>query len=407
MFYALLLPAIARKIGRKYTHALSLMAGGVGLISIFFVKDPEMLKLSMVGVGLAWASILAMPYVILSSSIPPGKMGIYMGIFNFFITLPQIINGLFGGWIVKHIYGSQYFYAIVLAGFCHLAAAVCVLFVYDEADVNLRGGRSGGKKVVLATVFLVLTSCAFSQQIPIVPKIYPTNWWVGMKNPALQLMIHGRNVGEDTIVQVNYPGVRLLRVHRAESPNYLFLDLLISPAAKPGRVDIRLGKQGAAAVAAIGYTLEPRRPGNGRTYAQGVNSADLIYFLMPDRFSNGDPGNDRIPGTRDQSLDRDSIFLRHGGDLQGVMDHLDYIQGLGATTLWMTPVLENDMPNRTEHGYAITDHYTIDPRLGGADAYKKLGDALHRRGMKLIQDAVYNHVGLYHFFIQDLPFKDW
>jgi glycosidase len=238
-------------------------------------------------------------------------------------------------------------------------------------------------------------------------KVYPTNWWVGMKNPALQLMVHGRLIGDDTVVQIAYPGVRLLKAHRVENPNYLFLDLVISPTAKPGIMRIRFERPGAADAATISYALEARREGNGTAFAQGVNSSDFIYFLMPDRFSNGDPGNDRIPGLRDQSLNRDSIFLRHGGDLQGVMDHLDYIQGLGATTLWMTPVLENDMPDRTEHGYAITDHYTIDPRLGGAEAYRKLSDALHRRGMKLIQDAVYNHVGLYHFFIQDLPFKDW
>lgn len=137
MFYALLLPAIARRIGRKSTHAFSLMAGGVGLISILFIKDPAMLKFSMVGVGLAWASILAMPYVILSGSIPPGKLGIYMGIFNFFITLPQIINGLFGGWIVHHIYGGQPIYAIVLAGFFLFCAAISVLFVYDAGDIRI------------------------------------------------------------------------------------------------------------------------------------------------------------------------------------------------------------------------------------------------------------------------------
>jgi maltose/moltooligosaccharide transporter len=137
MFYALLLPAIARKLGRKMTHAVSLMAGGVGLISIVFIKDPAMLKLSMVGVGLAWASILAMPYVILSGSIPPGKLGIYMGIFNFFITLPQIVNGVFGGSIVKHIYGGQPIYAIVLAGFFLFCAAISVLFVYDAGDIRI------------------------------------------------------------------------------------------------------------------------------------------------------------------------------------------------------------------------------------------------------------------------------
>jgi maltose/moltooligosaccharide transporter len=137
MFYALLLPAIARRIGRKATHAFSLMAGGAGLISIFFIKDPAMLTYSMIGVGLAWASILAMPYVILSGSIPPGKLGIYMGIFNFFITLPQIVNGVFGGSIVKHIYGGQPIYAIVLAGFFLFCAAISVLFVYDAGDIRI------------------------------------------------------------------------------------------------------------------------------------------------------------------------------------------------------------------------------------------------------------------------------
>ncbi len=138
MLYALLLPTIARFIGRRATHAFSLIAGGIGLISIYFIKDPEMLKFSMVGVGLAWASILAMPYVILSGSIPPGKLGIYMGIFNFFITLPQIINGLLGGWIVKHLYNGQPIYAVVLAGFFMICAAISCLFVYDVADIRLK-----------------------------------------------------------------------------------------------------------------------------------------------------------------------------------------------------------------------------------------------------------------------------
>lgn len=138
MVFALFLPGIAKRIGRKLTHALSLIAGGVGLVSVFFIKDPAMLKYSMIGVGLAWASILAMPYVILSSCIPAGKMGIYMGIFNFFITLPQIVNGLFGGWIIKHIYGNQPIYAIVLAGFCLICAAISVLFVYDGGAVRIQ-----------------------------------------------------------------------------------------------------------------------------------------------------------------------------------------------------------------------------------------------------------------------------
>jgi maltose/moltooligosaccharide transporter len=137
MIFALFLPVIARFVGRKFTHAICLTAGGVGLISVFFIHDPAMLKFSMVGVGLAWASILAMPYVILSSSIPPGKLGIYMGIFNFFITLPQIINGLFGGWIVRNLYGGQPIYAIVLAGIFMICAAISCVFVYDPGSDKL------------------------------------------------------------------------------------------------------------------------------------------------------------------------------------------------------------------------------------------------------------------------------
>ncbi|MEJ7768182.1 MAG: MFS transporter [Chitinophagaceae bacterium] len=142
MLYALFLPLIARTIGRKATHALSLCAGGIGLLSVYFIKDASMLNYSMIGVGLAWASILSMPYVILSGSIPPGKLGIYMGIFNFFITLPQIVNGIFGGPIVKHFYNGEPIYAIVLAGFLLICAAISVLFVYDEGAVKIKQDKS-------------------------------------------------------------------------------------------------------------------------------------------------------------------------------------------------------------------------------------------------------------------------
>jgi neopullulanase len=239
------------------------------------------------------------------------------------------------------------------------------------------------------------------------PKIYPTNWWVGMKYLAPELMIHGKDIGNAERIVIAWPGVTLADWHRVANPNYLFLHLKISPSANPGKVMIFIHPKGGGKATVIPYHLLPRRTGNGAVYAQGVTSKDFIYFLMPDRFSNGDLSNDRIPALRDQSLDRDSIFLRHGGDFQGILNHLDYLQSLGVTTLWMTPVILNDMPNRTEHGYAFTDHYTVDPRLGGETLYKALSDSLHRRGMKLIQDAVYNHVGLYDWFIQDLPEKSW
>ncbi|HVS98424.1 MAG TPA: alpha-amylase family glycosyl hydrolase [Puia sp.] len=251
--------------------------------------------------------------------------------------------------------------------------------------------------VFFAACWLCLGAAA---QLP--TKVYPTNWWVGMKHSTIEVMIRGEGVGEAKSVAVRYPGVSLVDWHRVENPHYLFLHIRIGPDARPGTVKILLQNDRT-----VEFPLYARRPGNGTEYAQGVTSKDFIYLLMPDRFSNGDPSNDRIAGMRDQSLNRDSIFLRHGGDLQGVLDHLDYLQSLGVTALWMTPVIENDMPNRTEHGYAFTDHYSIEPRLGGAALYKRLSDSLHRRGMKLIQDAVYNHVGLYNWFVQDLPEKSW
>jgi len=268
------------------------------------------------------------------------------------------------------------------------------------------------KLILLLAVCLTLSATSFAQEAPPVPsreepKVYPTNWWVGMKYSTPELMIHGKDIGHPATVTVTYPGVQLKDWHGVENANYLFLHLKIASTAKPGTLMIHIQPKGGGQAIRIAYQLKARRGGNGTAYARGVTSADFIYFLMPDRWSNGDPSNDRIPGLLDQSLNRDSIYLRHGGDFRGIINHLDYLQSLGVTTLWMTPVVLNDMPNRTEHGYAFTDHYTVDPRLGGAAAYKELADSLHRRGMKLIQDAVYNHVGLYHFFIQDLPEKNW
>jgi neopullulanase len=259
------------------------------------------------------------------------------------------------------------------------------------------------KKTIFLLGFLFYCStCSFCQEEA---KVYPTNWWVGMKNPFVQLMIRHQGIGKATGIVVNYPGVKLLGIHKTENANYLFVDLEIAKTTRAGVMEMNV--HFASKNERIPFELKERRKGNGVSFARGINSADFIYLIMPDRFSNGDSTNDRIVGMRDQSLDRDSMYLRHGGDIRGIIQHLDYLQNLGVTALWLTPVLENDMPNRTEHGYAFTDHYRIDPRLGGASAYEKLSDELHKRGMKLIQDAVYNHVGLYHFLMQDPPSKDW
>ncbi|HKP32496.1 MAG TPA: cyclomaltodextrinase N-terminal domain-containing protein, partial [Chitinophagaceae bacterium] len=235
---------------------------------------------------------------------------------------------------------------------------------------------------------LVAIICLFSLNVFAADPhgVYPTHWWVKMKNQKLQLMVYQENIGNYTNATISYPGVTLEKVIKVENKNYLFLDLKIASSAVAGTFKIKL--TGGGAPIEINYQLLPRRAGNGTKFAQGVYSSDFIYMLMPDRFSNGDPSNDKIPGMRDQSLNRDSIFLRHGGDLQGIINHLGYLQDLGITTLWSTPVYENDMPNRTEHGYAITNHYRVDPRLGGDELYHRLSDSLHARGMKLIKDAV-------------------
>jgi glycosidase len=242
--------------------------------------------------------------------------------------------------------------------------------------------------------------------------MYPTHWWVGMKNNKLQLMLHERDstrilAVDKLIVQSSSPDVKIVKVNKVENRRYLFLDLSIVPNAKPQTVTISFGGTVPAERRTVLFQLKPRRKGKGTEYAQGVTSSDFMYLLMPDRFSNGDPSNDKVPGMLDLTFSRDSMFYRHGGDLQGVENHLDYIQELGVTALWLNPVIENNMPSASYHGYAFTDHYKIDPRLGGDAAYKKLIDASHKRGLKMIQDAVYNHVGLEHWFIRDQPTKDW
>lgn len=226
-----------------------------------------------------------------------------------------------------------------------------------------------------------------------------------MKWNHVQIMIHGKGIGNADAYTINYPGVKMERSQRVDNLNYIFLNIIISPSAKPGILKIKVKQKDSSFV--IDFPLKKRRAGNGTLFAQGVTSKDLIYLIMPDRFSNGDTTNDRIPGMRDQSLDRDTVYARHGSDLKGIENHLDYLKSLGVTSLWLNPVIENDMPNRTEHGYAFTNHYKIDPRIGGEKAYQSLINAAHAKHMKIIQDAVYNHVGSYHFTVLDPPMKNW
>ncbi|HWR32978.1 MAG TPA: glycoside hydrolase family 13 protein [Chitinophagaceae bacterium] len=253
--------------------------------------------------------------------------------------------------------------------------------------------------------FLSVNAFAFDMN-----EVYPTHWWVGMKNQNLQLLIHRDRVANENISMLPYPGVKLIKQTKVESPNYLIIDIAISSSAKPGKIIFKIDNlQSPEAVSykTFTYELKARNNQNGKSRVQGVTSEDLVYLIMPDRFSNGDPSNDRVPGMLDQTLRRDTVFNRHGGDLKGVQNHLDYLQDLGVSTIWLNPVIENDMPNRTEHGYAFTNHYKVDPRIGGDEAFKELVNAIHAKGMKIIQDAVYNHAGIEHFLVKDPPAKDW
>ena len=257
----------------------------------------------------------------------------------------------------------------------------------------------------LLTIVL-LNILTLSKSFGQITEAYPTNWFTQMQHNKLQILFRNTSANlSKATVNANYPGLKLLGVHHFENGHYIAVDIEIAASTKPGNVNFVFTNKGEKTNTS--WSLLPRRKGRGTLFAQGINPADLIYFLMPDRFSNGDTTNDRIAGLKDQSLNRDSIFLRHGGDLKGVTNHLNYFEKLGVSTLWMTPVIENDMPDRTEHGYAATNNYTIEKRLGGDKAYLTLSDSLHKRGMKLIQDIVYNHFGRFHFLVQDAPDKNW
>lgn len=254
----------------------------------------------------------------------------------------------------------------------------------------------------ITTVLVALTVLGWSPlRGQSIQRIEPLNWWVGMENPTLQLVIYGPEIGK-TDVQIEDKGIELVKINRVENPNYLFLDVKVAASAKPGWSTLTFS-QGKKKLT-YRYELKQR---DQKVKAQGVNSADLIYLIMPDRFANGNKANDQIKGMLDMSLNRDSMYLRHGGDLEGIIGKLDYLQDLGVTSLWLTPVLTNDMPQASYHGYANTETYHIDPRFGSNDTYVQLGEQLHKRQMKLIFDVVPNHIGSYHWTVKDKPMSDW
>ncbi|MGI4750711.1 MAG: glycoside hydrolase family 13 protein [Janthinobacterium lividum] len=234
-------------------------------------------------------------------------------------------------------------------------------------------------------------------------RVEPAFWWTGMKNPKLQLLVHGKNIAARK-VSFQYPGIKLIKVNNVENQNYLFIDIEIAATAKPGAFIISFSSAGQKELQ-FKYELKARNFAANR--AQGVTNKDLIYLLMPDRFSNGDKNNDVVKTMRETGLNRDSIYSRHGGDIQGLMNHLDYLKDLGVTAVWMTPEIENDEPHASYHGYAVTDYYKIDPRFGSNELYKAYVEKCHAMGLKVIKDLVHNHIGTESWLIRDMPMKSW
>ncbi|MEL0457383.1 glycoside hydrolase family 13 protein [Flavobacteriaceae bacterium SZ-1-7] len=236
-----------------------------------------------------------------------------------------------------------------------------------------------------------------------IQRVEPPNWWVGFKDSELQLMVKHPNISEWT-PEISYEGVSVVNVHKADSPNYLFIDLNVSETAIAGKFNIIFKKEGEDDLA---YTYELKSRDRPSEDYKGFDSSDVIYLITPDRFANGNPENDIVENLKEKSIDRTDDYARHGGDIEGISNHLNYIEDLGFTAVWPCPLLTNDMPQSSYHGYAITDYYEIDPRYGTLEEYVALSKKLSERGMKLIMDQVANHCGVEHWWMKDLPFKDW
>lgn len=235
-----------------------------------------------------------------------------------------------------------------------------------------------------------------------VDRIDPTFWYAGMKNPTVQLMLYGKNI-KQAEVTTDYPGATIERIVQLDSPNYLLVYLNLS-GAQPGEMTLKVdGKK-------VKYQLKQREKAGAERH--GFTNEDVLYMLMPDRFASGSSENDQIKGMNAYKNDRTQPSLRHGGDLEGIRQHLDYFNQLGVTALWFTPVLENNSPDSdngfsTYHGYATTDYYRVDPRFGTNEEYKRLTDEAHAKGLKIVMDMIFNHCGLEHPWVEDMPTCDW
>ncbi|TVR88512.1 MAG: alpha-amylase [Saprospirales bacterium] len=236
-------------------------------------------------------------------------------------------------------------------------------------------------------------------------RINPPYWWTGMNNPVVELLIYKENVAHFN-PSISHPGIKIIEVVSLDNPNYLILKIELKKDAQPGAVSLDFrSKVEPGDFFSMDWELK-ERTGHHKNMG-GLHAGDVIYLIMPDRFANGDYSNDSFDDMNQQGIDRRRVFYRHGGDLQGIIDNLDYLEGLGVTALWLNPVMENDQPYESYHGYAITDHYRVDRRLGSNDLYRELSEKAMERGIKMVHDVIYNHMGDHHWIFRDIPSEDW
>ena len=253
-------------------------------------------------------------------------------------------------------------------------------------------------KFLFAALFIVLVSALSAQDL----KVEPPFWYANMPTEKLQIMVYGENISERRAT-IDHDGITMVNQVAGDSKNYLFINLEISPEVNAGTFDIHFSGKKAPI---INYELKSRSNDTNRNL--GFSSEDVIYLLMPDRFANGNPNNDTIEGMLEPA-NRDDPSGRHGGDIEGILEHLDYIKDLGMTAVWLTPVFENDQTPeyKAYHGYAATDMYKIDRRFGSNEEFVAFVEACHSKGLKVIMDMIHNHIGDQHWWMKDLPFKNW
>lgn len=249
-------------------------------------------------------------------------------------------------------------------------------------------------------LFYITTLCASSLFFSQIQKVEPAFWWKGMKNPELQILVYGKDIAKNEIELSD--GVQIKDIQKVENPNYVFVTVNTNEINVPKfKINIKNGKKN---ISSYTYELKQRNPDSSNR--ESYSSKDVMYLIMPDRFANGDEKNDSSPNLTEKA-NRNLPNGRHGGDLRGIINNLDYIQNLGATAVWLTPVNEDNEKVYSYHGYAQTDLYKIDERYGTNEEYKELSQKLNQRKMKLVMDYVTNHWGVSHWMIKDLPTKDW